>query len=54
MSVSRRGLFALVTRGGIGAAAVTLLPRELFGALQAGSAGKHARMIPRSARPVDF
>jgi DMSO/TMAO reductase YedYZ molybdopterin-dependent catalytic subunit len=43
---SRRELFALT--------AMTLLPRDLFGGGQAGVSGKHASLIARSARPVDF
>src|SRR5262245_6777406 len=44
MRISRRELLALT--------AIGLLPRDLFG--QAGAAGKHAKLIARAARPVDF
>jgi DMSO/TMAO reductase YedYZ molybdopterin-dependent catalytic subunit len=44
MRISRRELLAL--------AALGLLPRDLFG--QAGTTGKHAKLIARAARPVDF
>jgi len=54
LSLSRRDWFALAARAGVGAAVFAALPRAAFGGLQAGSAGKHARLIARSARPVDF
>jgi len=54
MPLSRRALFALAARGGMGAAAIGLLPCDVFGGLQPGSGGTHVRLIPRSARPVDF
>ena len=38
----------------MGAAAIAILPRDVFGGRQAASAGKHARLIARSARPVDY
>ena len=53
-SLSRRDLFVLAARAGIGAAAVAALPRAAFGGLQAGATGKHSSLISRSARPVDF
>ena len=53
-SLSRRELFVLAARAGIGAAAVAALPRAAFGGLQAGATGKHSSLIARSARPVDF
>ena len=53
-SLSRRELFVLAARAGIGAAAVAALPRAAFGGLQAGVTGKHSSLIARSARPVDF
>ena len=53
-SVSRRELFVLAARAGLGAAAIAALPRAAFGALQAGATEKHASLIARSARPVDF
>jgi DMSO/TMAO reductase YedYZ molybdopterin-dependent catalytic subunit len=53
-SLSRRELFTLAARAGVSAAAVALLPRDVFGGLQRGDTGKHARLIARSARPVDF
>ena len=46
MRISRRELLAL--------AAIGLLPRDVFGGRQAGSTGKHAKLLARSARPVDF
>ncbi|HEV8396791.1 MAG TPA: molybdopterin-dependent oxidoreductase [Vicinamibacterales bacterium] len=54
MSVSRRRLFTLAVRAGASAAAIALLPREVLGGLQAGASGTHAKLIARSARPVDF
>ena len=51
---SRRALFALAARAGVGAAAFSLVPRDLFGGGQVASTGKHARLIARAARPVDF
>jgi DMSO/TMAO reductase YedYZ molybdopterin-dependent catalytic subunit len=51
--LSRRELFVLAARAGIGAA-VAALPRAAFGGLQAGATGKHSSLIARSARPVDF
>ena len=51
---SRRALFSLAARTGVGAAALSLLPRDLFGGGQAAGSGKHAGLIARSARPVDF
>jgi DMSO/TMAO reductase YedYZ molybdopterin-dependent catalytic subunit len=54
MPVSRRALFALSVRAGIGAAALTMLPREVLGGLQVGPTGKRAGLLARSARPVDF
>ena len=52
--VSRRALLAVAARAGLGAGAVALLPHRVFGGLQSADAGTHARLIPRSARPVDF
>src|SRR5688572_6977313 len=46
MAISRRELLAL--------AAIGLLPRDVFGGRQAESAGKHASLLARSARPVDL
>jgi DMSO/TMAO reductase YedYZ molybdopterin-dependent catalytic subunit len=54
LPLSRRELFALAVRASAGAAAVAAQPRDVFGGLQPGRTGKHARLIARSARPVDF
>jgi DMSO/TMAO reductase YedYZ molybdopterin-dependent catalytic subunit len=54
MALSRRALFAFAARAGIGAAAVAALPRDVFGGLQIAESGKPARLLTRSARPVDF
>ena len=54
ISVSRRQLFGLAARAGLGAAAITALPREVFGGLQIGETATRARLIARSVRPVDF
>ena len=54
-SLSRRELFSLAARAGVGAAALAALPRAASGGFQAGATGgKHASLIARSARPVDF
>jgi len=52
--ISRRTLFTLSARASMGAAAVALLPRDVFGGRQVGNSGKHARLLARSARPVDL
>ena len=54
IALSRRALFAVAARAGLGAAAVAALPRDVVGGLQIAESGKHARLLPRSARPVDF
>jgi sulfite oxidase len=51
---SRRDFFRFAARAGMTAAGLAMLPRDVLGGLQVGSTGKHARLIPRSARPVDF
>lgn len=54
MPLSRRALFALAARAGMGAAAIGMLPRDVFGGLQAGISGTRTGLIARAARPVDF
>ena len=53
-ALSRRALFAVAARAGLGAAAVAALPRDVFGGRQVGGTGTHPRLLARSARPVDF
>jgi sulfite oxidase len=52
--LSRRALLTLAARAGVAASALTLLPRDLFGGWQAATGGKSAKLIARSARPVDL
>jgi sulfite oxidase len=54
-TLSRRDCLRLAARACIGASATATLARDVFGARQdAVATGKHASMIARSARPVDF
>ena len=54
IALSRRALLSVAARAGFGAAAVAALPRDVFGGLQVGERRTHARLLTRSARPVDF